>query len=1065
MAPRTGQQPGDATPAGDGLRAHDAASQKQLDRQQRDAEALARRVAAARKMWRAAARNLGHKRVRAYLAARGVPVERLPDEAWSVLGFHPTCFDRVVPQEPPRPPMYIKDPAMVAAAEHGPLHGPVGAALAEGDAEGGAIELVHRTFLHPREARKRDEVEGQDGDVTRAKKMQGDRGRGPCIRLRRSFPGGVLVLTEGIETAAAVTAATGRTAWACLDVGGLLKVELPGEIFEPPLPPAGVGDAEAARALLGGGWVHTLIVAGELDRSGASQRAMPLIVERFRSAWPWINVLARFPSPEWAGELARVLKFDELRPCPTCERRKKTGRGSGYCPTCHGAGQVGWRAGEHQPAEGRKSTDWLDVLVEGPLGDDGLEGGILAGLVEAEAAARVVAAWRAFREAEAKQPPAAPFPSRASPGPRSAGGAGAAGAAGGARGGGRPPAGGPGGTGDTGSRGDGAGGDGRASNGCILPEGELTRARWFLEELYAPPREGEAGAGPGTGGGRAGSGFGLICVDGVFRRWLGPERGGWERIGSTPAMSLQLIRAQVRRWMAPFLEEFRDDVRACDASLRRVEAVAKAVADEVSVATQQERFWLRPTFDERGEALWGYRPWERVAPAGPGGVAAEDVIPTRGGLLDVAALKRGELRVLPHSPLFYAEGVIPYEVPVAGVRSALAGEAAGDGGAAWDALEDELCPGWMGFLFRAFNGERDPEGARENMRQLQVHAAYWLTTSVSHKDGNIAFLNGPGDTGKGTIAMVMMQLLGHGNYVMTSFDELPDKFHLAAFRGKRLAIIDESEAGDRSDVKRATRVLKTISGGSPVATRNLYEPERPSEQLYTRFLVLCNEIPDLIDRSGALLNRCVAYDFKVYVKGTGAFDPGLKDRIRDEVPGIFGAWAMRGLVEMGKRERADGGVFVQPASSRSPLEALRAYSADLDEFAGSWLSVTNDAEDWMGTLEILGAYEKYCESKRAVCNVKENTLSKQLMPVLRRLGWWRSLGAHTVVEGDGRKRRPMGYWGVRLSKVGVDGMAYTAEAGQGGGGGRWARAAKGRVGPGGGELLPTLGGDPLPPTE
>lgn len=132
-------------------------------------------------------------------------------------------------------------------------------------------------------------VEEVDG---RVRKRSGDRpakmtlgtAGGACVRLSERDPRDMdsprLILAEGIETAAAVMAARyGEPTWAALSTSGLETFELPDELR---------------------GTLHAVVIAADLDKSGAGERAARICAARIYEQSPGVTVRIALPRPEQA---------------------------------------------------------------------------------------------------------------------------------------------------------------------------------------------------------------------------------------------------------------------------------------------------------------------------------------------------------------------------------------------------------------------------------------------------------------------------------------------------------------------------------------------------------------------------------------------------------------------------------------------------------------------------------------------------------------------------------------------------------------------------------------------
>src|SRR5580704_9184179 len=109
----------------------------------------------------------------------------------------------------------------------------------------------------------------------------------------------------------------------------------------------------------------------------------------------------------------------------------------------------------------------------------------------------------------------------------------------------------------------------------------------------------------------------------------------------------------------------------------------------------------------------------------------------------------------------------------------------------------------------------------------------------------------PTRSGKGTIARVIRALVGLANVVGPTLASLSMPFGLSSWRGKSLAIISDARLSGRHDMAVITERLLQVSGEDAIEIPVKYE-ESVTSKLPTRIVILSNEIPKLVDSSGAL---------------------------------------------------------------------------------------------------------------------------------------------------------------------------------------------------------------------
>ncbi len=804
-----------------------------------------------------------------------------------------------------------------------------------------------------------------------------------------AFPGGVLQIAEGLESGLSCVAATRYQTWACLSTN---RFHLLVEMIRPFADPA--DGSEPA--------VHTIVFGQDLDKlvskrglpSKAGQTKTPKVAQEIRDAFPWLSVYTRPPCVEVDGipvapELVEVVE-GELRPIDPS-------------------------------GEGRVGVDWNDVIrlpaPEGAnvAGADRVAVGLLGGIDIDANAERMRERW-ARRDDLLAVGRAAGGNGGSSSAPAKADGAdggggenpskGAGGGKGG-KGGGPPP------------------GDGKfvgRDDWDLIPDNELGRARQYLFEVCAPDKTERMS--------RVGTCWRKVYVDEAWHRW-DTVQGVWVQIpGKT---EVGPIRGSVRRWMTPKREWVSDGDGGgkrvvVNSSLRQVEAVAKAVRDEVQIESPEHRFWIRPTFDRDGEPMFDRQAHERWV-QNPGKEKLPEprrLIALQNCLLDTEAVEAGELDVRPPTPLLFNSNVLPYGLDIAKVRDHLK-----HGGAdGLDELAEELCPDVPKFFASLFaaqdTSDRGLAEATAQTREMQKLLWYYMTNSIGCKEANISVWHGPGNAGKGTSADFFMAVAGPGNYVASSMDDISDKNHVTSWKGKRFAVIDETDAGDRSDLSRGKAFLKRVSGGARVSLRELYKLEQPDVQLFTKVLILANEMPDFRDRSGQMLNRVIAFDFRVGHTGKDTYDPTLKERLVKQAAGGF-VWALAGGVRLGERKQKGLKGFVQPAASAGLLAMFSEYMSDLPGFVDEWLEITNNTDDVLAVMDIhrcLVAHRTLNKSWKPDRD-DPGQVSRAIYSVLRDKGWRldREPNKRMRDADTGAQRQGAAFIGIKLSKAGADNKA------------------------------------------
>jgi P4 family phage/plasmid primase-like protien len=562
----------------------------------------------------------GHPRVAAYLRARGIDVDSLPGGVPECLRFEHQAFDYAVEQED-RTKKNFFSPAMVASVidEYDVLTG------------------CHRTYLHDTEPRKRDVTEHSG----KPKKMLGSCA-GRAIRLREEFPQGVLILTEGIETALACMAATGLTAWSYLssNKGYTESLKLPAKY---------VGKA-----------VWTVIVAADVDAKKTGQFAAGVLANSLRTMYPSLRVVVRMPSPA-------------------------------VCPDLVVAADV---AGEMSvPAPGVKGVDWLDVLRH--VGPDAVRAGLLGGVdvgskggdqssthglspVLSPALPSVLPSVLAI-------PPHAHAPYPHSPkegsGTRSEGGGWGQGGAGVAI-----------------SPGDDEDDDDAWSENLnpdrpwqnpvalfdmpVISNSPMERARMFL---WTKCRIDEQDR------------WGVVYWAGAWWRFTGTH---YTRLDDA------IFRAQAWSWLDGFAYYKREKLARLEPTTKTVEELLRAMITDTAVNAPAMPSFLPSTISRKGMPKWGYSTDLRTltktrsggeASAADASLRACIVFPNGVADLNEIAESRS-VRLRPHSAKIFTATCMPYALPVEELQDLIEHEE-------HDAVFDRLCPKFWRWLKDASEGD------------------------------------------------------------------------------------------------------------------------------------------------------------------------------------------------------------------------------------------------------------------------------------------------------------------------------------------------------------------------
>jgi putative DNA primase/helicase len=223
---------------------------------------------------------------------------------------------------------------------------------------------------------------------------------------------------------------------------------------------------------------------------------------------------------------------------------------------------------------------------------------------------------------------------------------------------------------------------------------------------------------------------------------------------------------------------------------------------------------------------------------------------------------------------------------------------------------------WLKFLASIWPDDQ------QSIDTLQELFGLLLTADTSQQKAFLII--GPKRSGKGTIARILIAMLGRDNVVGPTLSSLTQNFGLAPLIGKPLAIISDARFGGRADASIVVERLLAITGEDAITVdRKFREPW--TGRLPTRFVILTNELPRLADASGALASRFII--LMLTKSFYGQEDAALTEKLIAELPAIL-RWAIDGRDRLAKR-----GHFIQPQSATQAAGEL----ADLGSPIGAFL--------------------------------------------------------------------------------------------------------------------------------
>ncbi len=242
------------------------------------------------------------------------------------------------------------------------------------------------------------------------------------------------------------------------------------------------------------------------------------------------------------------------------------------------------------------------------------------------------------------------------------------------------------------------------------------------------------------------------------------------------------------------------------------------------------------------------------------------------------------------------------------------------------------------------------DGDESAVTMLQQWIGYCLTNMTFAQ--KILLIIGPPRSGKGTISRVIQEMLGSANYTNPSANSLTNDFPLEDWVNKRLSILGDARFGDKKQVVK--EILLQVSGGDRVNVRRKHTSTLSGMVIPAKIMVLSNEMPPLMDNSGALASRFLF--LKMTKSFLGSEDPDLFEKhLKPEIPLIFW-WALEGLRDLMSRKQKD---FVQCDSGKDTHLEMHRYQAPVKCFIEEFCNVRVGLE--VPTTTLQNAYVRFCD--------------------------------------------------------------------------------------------------------
>lgn len=197
-------------------------------------------------------------------------------------------------------------------------------------------------------------------------------------------------------------------------------------------------------------------------------------------------------------------------------------------------------------------------------------------------------------------------------------------------------------------------------------------------------------------------------------------------------------------------------------------------------------------------------------------------------------------------------------------------------------------PTWEKFLDRIMAGNAGL------IAYLQRLAGYCLTGTIA--EHVLPVFYGTGRNGKSTFLAALADVLGEhlvplpeGMLITRKHQHHPTE--LMTLRGARLAVSSEIASDGTLNESR----VKALTGGERIQARGMHQDFGAGFDPTAKIVLVVNHRPRVRDTSAAMWRRVHLVPFEITIS-EGEVDPGLRDKLKAEAPGIL-AWAVRGCME------------------------------------------------------------------------------------------------------------------------------------------------------------------------
>jgi putative DNA primase/helicase len=262
-----------------------------------------------------------------------------------------------------------------------------------------------------------------------------------------------------------------------------------------------------------------------------------------------------------------------------------------------------------------------------------------------------------------------------------------------------------------------------------------------------------------------------------------------------------------------------------------------------------------------------------------------------------------------------------------------------------------------------------------SIRELQKFAGYCLTRETRYE--RMLMLLGPGGDGKSTWMNIMRQMVGPDNCSHIPMGRLEDQFYLSRLVDKLINMGTEVE----SKAMQSMEMKAIVSGDTLCAS---FKNQTPFDfDPFCKLIYSTNRLPKILDNSDGFFRKIMIVKFEGQFVKNNAADIFLKDKLLDELPGIF-AWALAGLVML----QEDKG-FLDTPLMKETLQEYKQMNNNVLYFIQKHVVSDPSSKVLKSSCgKLKSAYEQYCDRCRGwnLPPFGEPHFQKEFVRLLRDIG-------------------------------------------------------------------------------